>query len=428
MISRILILLTLFTAITFLLPHHVFAAPTVVDAASCYKADADDGKYVERIVDCIETPVKDAVTTMLSDLSNFIKPIAGILSVLALIFFATELMGGQTNLAPKGFSLLIKIGIVALLSNNLGGLSKAIFGIFNDLLQLVTTHVGEDGHAVTPWQTMDGILGTLVGFAKDSPTKDNPILDGIVALLGGSLFSKGLAFLITLMGVATLISIFTFVFDAVYLYLTSVILLGFLIILSPLIIPLLLFGFAEKYLKTWLHMMFATILTPVMMFAFLWMFLGILFNPSSSTDQGYVQELMELLPANYAKNNIRTNQPLYSDGKTVDSDTSAALSKSVHTAEEGGLDGGQSTAQSQNFINSANNTMDSSPLKPSTITGMDNKAIFLKLLAIWIFVNLLKSMQSKIPEIAGAIAGSTTGVSGMGSPLSSLISKLKGAG
>lgn len=433
MISRILILFTLFSTIIFALPHDVWAAPTTIDATyfkdNCYDpASSNDGKYVQKIVKCIETPVRNAVKTMMSDLSTFIKPIVGVLSVLALIFFAAQLMGGQTNLAPKGFSLLIKIGIVVLLSNNLGGYADNIFAIFKDLLQLVTSHVGEDGHAVTPWETIDGILSTLVGF-KASGAEDNPMLDGIVALLGGSLFSKGLGFLITLMGITTLISIFTFVFDAVYLYLTSVVLLGFLIILSPLIIPLLLFGFAEKYLKTWLHMTFATILTPVMMFAFLWMFIGILFNAGGGADKGYVQELMALLPKDYAKNNLRASQPIYSDARATDNDMNTALTGNVQSAADGGLNGGQSTAPSLNVINPyATQNIDSAHVKPYNLTGMDNKAIFFKLLAIWIFVNLLKSMQSKIPEIASAIAGSSTGIGNMGSPISGLISKLKGAG
>ena len=77
-------------------------------------------------------------------------------------------------------------------------------------------------------------------------------------------------------GVAALLSLIFFVLRAVFVFLVSYMQIGFLIIISPLIIPLLLFGPTTPAFETWFRNLLAAIAMPGLVFAYLCIMMPVL--------------------------------------------------------------------------------------------------------------------------------------------------------
>jgi len=239
--------------------------PAAVDLNSCA---APGGfmpwDYTQKIVYCIENTIINAVVAFLTLLSTYIATILGTVFVLALVLLSIRIMGGEQGITSVVAGFLIRMAIVGTFSINLGGLAVVPFLVLQECLTLVTG-------GGSPWAQIDAFLGVMFGFGPGLA-----LLNGLLGLVAAMLTTSSVGVYVFFLGLGTILSLLLFVFRAVFCYLQAIMTMGFVIIISPLIVPLGVFQVLEaRYVKKWLDMLIASIVQPVLLFAFLWWFLGI---------------------------------------------------------------------------------------------------------------------------------------------------------
>lgn len=220
----------------------------------------------ESIVRCVRSAVDEASIIMLGHISDYLRPIAITTFALALTFFAIRILGGERQIFAGAIALLIRIAIVGAFSYNLGGMASAFFSLYDELITLV---VG----GYSPWVTFDQLIGRLLGFAPGIS-----LLSGLAGVFGGAAVSSTYGLFLFGLGMTALISLIFFMLRVLYTYLMSYLTIGFLICISPIVIIPAVFKLQETYAEKWLHKLITTMILPMLLFAFLWMTLGVFHN------------------------------------------------------------------------------------------------------------------------------------------------------
>ncbi len=416
------------------IPPTTFVA-TAADENNTYRCiKPDSTKYTEQIVECFNLPIRNSVLNptdgLLLKLSEFMSTILQSVIVIAIALFGVRMIAGEQNLAPQAISLILKIGIMLFLVDNVGGYAGSFFGIFDQALTLVTP-------GITPWQMIDSFLGEILGFATfDSP--DRTIKDGIIGLLQGSLFAKNFGAMLSIVGGFAIFSLLLFIFQTVYLYLSSILAIAFLILLIPIIGPFIIFGYTGRFLDKWLDLFIYSIITPMLMFAFMAFFLSP--DPTSGSKglfKDSADKIMLIIdPAytgrtDYLKRCLHPNEPvIFSSNMSTEPNVYnylEDLTKSPTIPSE--------AAPVQTFMNPNlqkafdNNIINLRVTKFDCGGPEDGKMkmdLLYELIILLILAILMNSMLTRIPSIASDIArGATTGVTNLVTPLTSLINKMR---
>jgi hypothetical protein len=351
----------------------------------------------------MENAIMGAVFMMLNAISDYMWPMMGLIFTFALAVLGMRLAMGETQMAAKATTFAIKMGLVLLFAYNLGGFGNAFFAIENQLITMVSG-------GVSPWTTIDRIIGKLLGFG---PTL--VIVQGLIAMIGSALFSTTAGTVMFMVGIMAVLGILRFIFDVVYTYVTAVILIGFMLILSPLLIPLAMFFLTERYFRKWLDIIFSVMLTPILMFAFLTMFLAI-FSP-------LVADVFKIMgfpcanPFDLTTCRIpdfsafwKMNKPDFAWLMANDPNVNKKLLGVASSV--GGREGPvQQISAVQPFLNPWLKSATNAAIfaLPGINFGADDPLIKQKLtfalFALWIFSALMRSMLNSIPHIASSIAG-----------------------
>lgn len=263
--KRLLLITCLILLAGAMLPHSASAqavAPLPIDVCAPGFQPWD---LTAKVVKCMENAIMGAVAAMLNQISNYMLPVTGIIFTFGIAVLGMRIAAGEQEMVPKATSFVLKMGLILFFSYNLGGFGNQFFAVENQLISLVS--------AGSPWTTIDSFLGKLVGFG---PTL--VLMQGLVGMIGAALFSSSAGVIMFGAGIMALLGVLFFILDIVYTYVSAMILMGFLLILSPLLIPLALFTLSERFFKRWLDLLLSVMLTPIMVFAFLSMFLMI-FSP-----------------------------------------------------------------------------------------------------------------------------------------------------
>lgn len=344
--------------------------------------------YTAKVVDCVETSIIDATTAMLSALSIYMTPTVGIMLSFAIIVFGMRIMSGEPTLLPKAMSFIIKMSLVLVFSNNLYGFADDAFQLMHDLVTLV---VG----GFNPWQQIDALLGALFGFGTGIA-----LFNGLLGIIGGALFSSTTGVFLFFAGMSAVINLLLFTFRIVFTYLTAVTLLGFTLALSPLIIPLGLFFATERYVSKWLHVLMYSFLVPMLLFAFLSLFLWIFdaLLGTIFTTLGWPGTGVPDFTAYY-----RTDRPVFSWLMPGDPNYSYKLQEAAELGQA------SIPAVQSNITPTLRRGADAGmPTLPGLDFGPDNVGITQKLMLmfmmLWLFATLMKSMIEKIPGICNNIA------------------------
>ncbi len=292
--------LALVMALCLWLPFEAHAAdglPAVFDTCATNGANASvpacgtltDSDYTAKVVYCVQYTVLQAVSALLTNLSGYMQGTVAAAFTLAIAIFGMHtLSGGAGEMKARVPAFALRMGIVALYSYNLGGLVPSIFSVEQELVTLAAKPVTSlpaacpfysngqlDPSCVwTPWSQIDGFLGILIGFAPCQLWTDT-LAKGLLGIIAAALFSTTIGIGVFLAGIMALVEVVLFIFDVVYVYLMAILVIGFQLAISPLIVPLGIFFYTEKYVTKWLNMLIAAMLTPVLLFAFLALFLGI---------------------------------------------------------------------------------------------------------------------------------------------------------
>jgi hypothetical protein len=197
---------------------------------------------------------------------------------LVVTLFGVQILTQEADMKKDGFTLLFKIGVVWLMMDNFGGFIPDVFGILTELSALVSgvmsSTMGGIGSSPylncsgfegeIPWRYYDCMLGALFGFAPDAFVGTS-----LIAAVPAALQSGQFGVMIFMAGVAAFLYVLRLIIRATYVYLMAIVALSFMIVVSPLFIPLLLMKKTESYFSRWLHAFMSLIGQPVMALAFM---------------------------------------------------------------------------------------------------------------------------------------------------------------
>lgn len=364
-----------------------------------------DWQLTQKVVTCIEITIQGATLGTLAVVSAYATPIA-----LAVLTLAIILFGLRWNMAEQGFSresvaFLLRAGLVLMFFANLGGLGALPFAVLRDSLAMVSG-------GWQPWAQIDDIMGRMFGFLPGTA-----MFQGILGFIAASVFSSGFGAFVFFAGFAMILTLISFMYRAVYSYLISYMLVGYLTIISPLAIIMAFFRWGDqRYFRRWLDMLIAAILQPILIFAFLQMFLVIV---SLGVDQ-----LFQVFGGNAFVGLWRNNDAAFSWSMIAD--------PSMISRVEGGIGAPQSMGVIQSFLTpSMARAVEMNLMNVPVIDfGPDNlrrtHLFILQMASLGVVCFLLRSMMELVPRIAEDIAGASTGIGLHELPLASEIKSALG--
>ncbi len=348
--------------------------------------------FTVKIVACVQNSVIGAMFNMLSALQNYMRPIAAALMALAIGMAGVRLIGGQKT--GRSVMYAIRLGVVSWVWFNLSTFGGYVFSVEQQLITIVSGNY-------SPWSQIDNFLGNLIGFGPQIV-----LFQGLLGIISAALTSSSIGSMLFMAGFSAISSLLLFIFNVVYTYLASLIMLGFLIILSPIFLPFAVFFATERYIKKLMDMIVSVMLMPILLFAFVRLFMGIF--------DTMITDIFNNLPGN--KNFApfwNVNKPVF--GWVMPSDQS--LMERLQGIQ--GIDGGPMAAvppvqtNVNPFLRHGFNAgsignlpgLNFGPNEPVWI-----QKIIMRLITLWLFAMLMKTMVSRIPEIASSIAGSVIGL------------------
>ncbi len=228
------------------------------------------------VVTCLQTAIEDATINFLAEFSDAVRPIIMALIAFQITLFGVQALMGVAEIEKKAAALVIKIGAVLLFAQNLGGFAPDVFDIMSEV-QEVTVNLIPYGDmeceaeatiagfiGAGAWVRLDCLLDKLFQFSQ-------PVMlfNAIFALISSALFSGSIGVVVFFMGITALLNVLGFVFYAVYIFIISYLYVGFLIVISPILIPMLLVGINLGIYETWLRNFIAGIAIPMFVFAYL---------------------------------------------------------------------------------------------------------------------------------------------------------------
>jgi type IV secretory pathway VirB6-like protein len=377
--------------------------------AAKYGGQYDDWEFTSKLVACFEGTVENAVLAMMQVISNEFGWVVTALSMLAIIFYGVRTATGERELLKRTATLTLKLAFIIGFVQMLPTIVDWVFGSFQWLLALVTNG--------SPWQKIDVFIGKLFGFGKEIM-----ILNGIVGLVGAAMFSSNVGISMFFFGVVAILNVLNFLLALIYTYCLAFLTIGFLLTLMPVVLPMHLLFYTERYFKKWVDLIVSAILTPVMLFAFVWMFLNIF--------DVLIQNIFNVLGGNDFKPYWRMNTSLYSWLMPSDPSTNLMM-QGISTDEDVPCVHRAIIPPVQTNMNPmVKNAFDAGVGRVATLNfGANDVNIVQNLsfsfITLWIFSSLMKSMVHIIPQVASSIATVTTNI-GFGGG-SQVVEKIQGS-
>ncbi|MEZ5691355.1 MAG: type IV secretion system protein [Rickettsiales bacterium] len=257
-------------------------------------ANIDYG-FITRLIPCIRDTITYATDAIISPFSKFIYDSAVLaVFVIAIALFGIRLFDGNGISATKdGIILALKIGAIIIFLRNFGGLYNPILDIVEQLLNMMATPIAgtssasnigvwQDTNCAVPtnfaaseqqimevWHILDCYIEVFVGGIFSPLT----ISSGILGLAVSALFSGSMGLFIGLIGVYMVLSALFAIARVVYIFIIAYIAISFMVIISPMFIPTILFSSTKHMFEGWLRLMLTFIIQPIFLFAYLVMFL-----------------------------------------------------------------------------------------------------------------------------------------------------------
>src|SRR5690606_32634148 len=95
-----------------------------------------------------------------------------------------------------------------------------------------------------PWTVIDNFIGKIAGTGPSVS-----MMNGVLGIISASIFSSNTGFTVFGFGLMAILNVLSFILSLIYTYLLSILTIGFMLILMPVMIPLSLFFYTENYLK-----------------------------------------------------------------------------------------------------------------------------------------------------------------------------------
>jgi hypothetical protein len=344
---------------------------------------------VSYVVDSIEGTIIQAMGNFIGVYTAYLMPTILAIFTLSVLLYGIKMIYAVQGLQKLTIIFVLKLAIVAGFTFNMGYFSGVPFQIVHGLIYAI---VG----GVNPWAQMDAYIAALMGNGN--------LANGIVGVLGAALFSGIQGLLVFLLGFIGVFSVLYLGFRAAFTYLSSIVLIAFIMLISPLILPFAMFTYTERiYFKKWLDLLIAAMINPVIVIAFLWMILGmvgtavtnILGIPNLQGGYRMNKNMFSWLMPNDPNRWVQLEQTLgqTTQAPTVQSFMSPTLFSSMDA----------------NVVSTA--ALDFGPDQVWTM-----QELTFHFLGLFIVSYLLLSLLNSIPSLADGIAGVATGMEWQGMP------------
>ena len=337
-----------------------------------------------QIIQCTTQLFSKSVSDVNEAITQAVGTTAQMMFLLAIVFFGIKVTGRGAGWGDA-LGFLTRMGIVTMFLNNLGNFQGYMTGMQSDLVSLTS---GSD-----PWGEIDKFVAKLIGYGAEFT-----LANGLIGILAAGMFSSSFGFTMFFFGAKAILDILFFVVQAVFVYITAVLVLLLMCAISPLIVPLAIFNFTERYVMSWLKIMAAAILTPM----FLMMALTGFITPIEQAIKDIFKDLgVEGDAAGDFRAFTRTQESPYTWLMPSD----AYLTKQI---------AGGRPIQNPSVPSNLNSSMrlgfNSAPYDLSGVNfGLNTVEIVKKLLIsfakLMVLTYLVRSLVDQMPAIASGIAG-----------------------
>lgn len=317
------------------------------------------------IVSCMRDTVREAIDAFGNVFYDVWEPVIAPMMMLSVLFFGIEVMSGEPEVKKKFFALAFRLGAVSMFAEDLNGNADNIFATMEALQELVTdslvtTTVGAvSGLFSCPvgtvvnlaneslggdpsnilWVRLDCILMQLfgIGVSVDLPIvgevavgNPNGLAGSVLGILFGLLATGSFGMICFGFGISLLMSVTFFGMRVVYTFIVAYVMVGFLIVIAPMMVPFLLFPrYLGPMFDKWLMNLIGTMAMPAMLFACLTVSLTMMdvaiFNPLNPFSMNNVFNSDEMSEAFISDTplcemNFIKNLPFYNNIQMTDAD------------------------------------------------------------------------------------------------------------
>lgn len=237
-----------------------------------------EGMWLHRIVGCFSSDKYGLIPVAVKNIiasqpySNFYNSLVYGTMLLAVVLFGVNLTLGSVYSLPKeSFTLVLKIGGVMFFFSQYEKLYDDMLHINSGLVNIVSNAAGNIGNlcgstGASIWARWDCLISDSTGLIVDA---GGYVAIGMLAFLSGLFFSGGVGMVLAITIGYVLITLITIGMRAVFTYLAAIIAFSFLYLLAPFFVPLIFFGKQYERFATWLKLMLAYLLQPMLLMLFL---------------------------------------------------------------------------------------------------------------------------------------------------------------
>lgn len=240
------------------------------------------------IVNCVTAPLEDAATTLFSQLYVALEPaIAGFL-VLAVVGFGLKIASGGVRRPFAEIGVMVaKLAAVIYVLEEFPAWYPEMLKVMEDLLGIVTEPLlngviacpeatattGGISAADNVWARIDCILGTMFGVGTII-TGGSVVAGGLLTTFMGNAFNMtDIGVMVAMAGFGMGLSLFLSVGRAVIGFIAAKLVIAFLVGLAPLFMPFIMLRGTFTYFNKWVMGILSYMIQPMVLLAFLCMFI-----------------------------------------------------------------------------------------------------------------------------------------------------------
>jgi len=256
-------------------------------------ANPEEG-LTSRLIPCIRDNIIYTTTQLIVPLNNYFNDAVTAATVLALALWGIMVMAGHsTNISREGIILGIKIAAIMMFTNNFNNMYPTLLNSVEGLLNVLAvpalpllsdnsawngsssftckfgTFQDSERNIMEIWNILDCYIDLLIGGIFSEFT----MASGIIGLIAAAVFSTTAGLFVALAGLFMIAYAFMTISKLVYIFITSYIAFSFMVLISCIFIPCILFRSTKEYFDGWLRLTLSFLLQPLFVFTYLVMFL-----------------------------------------------------------------------------------------------------------------------------------------------------------
>jgi type IV secretory pathway VirB6-like protein len=316
-------------------------------------ATLGEAALLGKIMPCLAFTIQSSTIRFTKEMVDLFQPIMYSFLALVVVLYGIRVLQNEPEIYKQGFLLVVQITLVVAILNDLGSVNSitnvpgesylipAVYQIMNETLTIVTASIGTtevtcdiakyaNESSLVLWQVMDCVTGKLFGFAMPEPGANGKagmlLQSSMFGLATGFLFGGawGVAIFFGLIGV--LVSLFMMIVRTAAVFISSYLTICFMIILSPLLMPLVFLKGTHAYFNKFWGIIISAFITPIILTAYV-MFALIIYDKMlfavadpSATPPREAAILTKLFEVDVVKSALESSRTLFDMKVTGDAD------------------------------------------------------------------------------------------------------------